>query len=615
MSLELSDKFMCISDPEGYDINQLINNNKESNNRPSENNNLVILGDLLDSTLIGGNINDFLDKKSFNLRNIANFMNNDNIYAALGNRDLNKLKCLKLLMLDNEGNNNNNNKYWYKKYNNLSDMAYNLIDRTKPDKRGNYKGNSLWYVKSLTNKNGWAPVWNNKFKDKWNNESPESQNRCLDRFNIIFGADGAVGTMSAQNLLHTIPHELKQLNLINNNNYNDEFKAALVLCVFILLLSDCKDGEIMNLKINGKNLVGMLRNYYINDRTFVCYYIDKGLEGLKKLYLFSHGGMTSQFFDNDINKLLPNFKLNNGNISISNSTSVNGTSTGGKIIEKYKEYNIETIKYKIKTYNEEYKKLIKKVLNEYSSSETSSEELKILLTTAPYIYKQDEQNIYSAVLYSPVVPGFKNMRNNTINVINYKLCYNIYGHTPDGYSPIIDYVMKEDKIKGYNINCDISNTLIGNTFRANINNNNYSYLLFYLNQNKISNNTSISLNEQNEQLKELGKNLVSVVDYNLLELDDKLLQYLNENENFSYQGKFINNNNNNNSFYLFTELENKPPFEVKIKAFNTDNISGGSKKTKKKFKKVRTKKNKRGKNKKLSKRKKNKLTKRKKKYF
>lgn len=195
----------------------------------SDKNNYLILGDLFDSTgkeSPDRNINiDTKKEKSNNIRNILNIICNHNHRLILGNRDINKLKCGYLTMLQhneiiqevktfNEGNLNNNN---------IKDIFNKL------------KGNIQW----ICDMKNWHAYWGySKFlpkkpkddasqedKTKYNtqveqakkqikqwiteNSSENSSNNTFkNRFDKIFGTDTTIGTMSADALLSYIPDEL-----------------------------------------------------------------------------------------------------------------------------------------------------------------------------------------------------------------------------------------------------------------------------------------------------------------------------------------------------------------------------------------------------------------------
>ena len=90
--------FRLISDPRALILNNWLIIKDES----LINETLIILGDLIDSTCIG-NINkrrSSENKKAFNLQNLQWINDNKNVKkieaVLVGNRDLNKLKCIPL---------------------------------------------------------------------------------------------------------------------------------------------------------------------------------------------------------------------------------------------------------------------------------------------------------------------------------------------------------------------------------------------------------------------------------------------------------------------------------------------------------------------------------------
>ena len=270
--------FRLISDPEGFNIKQLANLTDESLNNET----LIILGDLIDSTCIG-NVNNFGDasenKKAFNLRNLRWINDNDNVNkieaVLVGNRDLNKLKCIPLLNFKNKvKNKDNNDTDWWDNGNSYLEIAKNLEQELK-------ESNGIeWVIDDENLKKYWYPWWNTDFlpkKQEWNPDVDSNNNHCLRRFQLIFGADGSVGTMSAQNLLETIPMELLQTEKISKKEFDEltpNTKAALVLVVFRRLLLLLPKEKINN----NLEFDGLLYDYFNNEKVRVCYHKDFGDE-------------------------------------------------------------------------------------------------------------------------------------------------------------------------------------------------------------------------------------------------------------------------------------------------------------------------------------------------
>jgi len=210
----MTDNIRVISDLEGFDIENYFHDTS----------NLFVCGDILDSTLVGGTslTGNYLEAKSNNLKNILHCAANSNVRLLFGNRDLNKLKCKYLAELNNTGDETN-------KFNNgnvnLSVESYNIL-KQKINKE------NVWNVPNM---NAWYTFWANVGQGKNWTVYPEYKDQPFyDRFLEIFGADNAKdngGTMSAQNLLETIPHEIGIVG-----NADKDYKAFVVLAIFKSML-------------------------------------------------------------------------------------------------------------------------------------------------------------------------------------------------------------------------------------------------------------------------------------------------------------------------------------------------------------------------------------------
>ena len=102
LSGDENDYTLIISDLEGDSILKFFNDiNSFEKFINNINNNIIITGDIIDSTTgFGLNINNCLDTKSNNINNLLLISKYNNIHLILGNRDLNKLKCLSLCKLE-----------------------------------------------------------------------------------------------------------------------------------------------------------------------------------------------------------------------------------------------------------------------------------------------------------------------------------------------------------------------------------------------------------------------------------------------------------------------------------------------------------------------------------
>ena len=222
-------------------------------NKPNE---IIYLGDLIDSSCKSSDENPCDDNEnigrfSFNLSNIAFFNKNKNFTLYLGNRDLNKIKLLRLLELNNIDNlflsKDINDLIHYAKVedhneNNYKDNTKNFIKKLEDISFGEKNKNFLFKKKYLDRKN-WGylkPLWNknnpdnkDKFINRW--EVNTEINSYRDYFDSIFGSDPGKGTMSADLLLHTIYNEVKLI--ANKENIFSEKKISQDIQNYISLIN------------------------------------------------------------------------------------------------------------------------------------------------------------------------------------------------------------------------------------------------------------------------------------------------------------------------------------------------------------------------------------------
>jgi len=268
--------------------------------------------------------------KCNNLKTIFEILKKPNLKLTFGNRDLNKIKVGPLTILKTIDNSQNvlvNNF-------NKGELPLNLSTYLELNK---VVGNLEW-VQKMSN---WYPFWGGINKDNighWRDENEpngiykdkklvRSYGFFEKRFLKIFGADTKVGTMSADNLLETIPTELG-LFIKDNNDFN----AFIVLAVFKSMLLETKlnlpdtFGALIFPKehLNQSKFRGFLYKMYTDDKNnmiihkCVCGMLNNNFceckEGLcncqenKNMYLFSHGGVSSNIIDkntiDEISKVL-----------------------------------------------------------------------------------------------------------------------------------------------------------------------------------------------------------------------------------------------------------------------------------------------------------------------
>lgn len=542
--------FVAISDPEGYDI--LTQAGRFEPAGKDKDKTLYVCGDLIDST--GDISGDRIKTKSHNIRNIMNCLKNENIHLIFGNRDLNKIKCKFLCVLDGNGqetkNFNNGNI-------NLNNQTYlRLKDEFSEEK---YK--KPWKIHRMTH---WYPFWNmqnikledKKDKDdkilkddsklqKWLDENEYSKNFFLDRFNEIFGADTNVGTMGAQNLIHGIPYEI--FGEESKSKLDDE-KAFIVLAVFrSMLIGDnpyCYDFDgCSEEKNNSKFYKSLLVMLYKSLRSYTV----KLLDDNKNTYILSHGGITTKLMDNldSIKSLYKALNSTNNNVNkLKKLLTQNFQQNGGFIKNNVPNKNIEITKLikKIKEIDEIYKKAITNVLNDKMDI-PSYDMLFLLMTTAPYEcgkkaklfenitdknitdknYKQLEDKIKSidcgklsdilkaTELFSPVSPGVNNMRNNMFTLKNRTL-YQLIGHVPMGFGTIVDKFTSSNKQTSYLITLDNSNTFTGTEYNV-VNEKSESFSMFKIDKGIPHISTEIKLNVINGVIGTSLKGRLSIQHY------------------------------------------------------------------------------------------------------
>lgn len=515
-----------ISDPEGYDYNQLCMPPTKADTQEaaaaSEGaastqgatnvavnttgvsglavDNILILGDLLDSTAVAfkpsinnTNIEPFMKIKSFNIRNVNDVVNNKTvkINVILGNRDLNKIKILPLLLFENKTK-------WWTDGESFEDVCNNLIKAVN-----NNNNNNPWLIKDLNEENMFAPIWNRNNKnyktETWQTDNPNN-NSVLYRFNRIFGQDPTIGTMSADKILYTIPYELNQLGFLSDEyiKFGEGFDmdsedtktklAAAVLTFYMLVLLPVENESIKTTIVKKKdiNLVGLFRKYYTALNTYVC--ASAHDEDTKKLFLFSHGGISKDFIENSTYTITK--KDNNAEISKPPPTEITGGmyklfsydknitfKTSDEIITIIENYN-KAVKDKIKNLFTEYDVLLSKnTTTQYYISDTL---LYLIIISTPY-----NNNGYDMTFLSPIMPGISRLRDDKHMVYSSDTTiYNMFGHVPHGFAPVIDkyeatyYSNTSTRQILYLINCDISNSIIGNYDVATMDKSNYSYLKF-----------------------------------------------------------------------------------------------------------------------------------------
>ena len=460
-----------LSDLEGYQIPNVENNNDEE---------IYICGDLTDSTAFLNNIG-VVKKKVFNLNNIKRVVQNNKIHLLLGNRDINKIKVKLLSKLQNPDKktkitnfNSGNINFSFKTYQDIK----NEIKSTDPTKPTN-----PFYIKNM---NSWYTFWSDSIgKGKnWSVVPDYTTFPFLTRFLEIFGVDNAAengGTMSAQNLLFTIPsevidkitdHKSKPSEVIDkitddkSKNVNDfdlelkmnednDYRAFIVLAVYYSMLSNPKNTPKASFSpSSSSHYYGLLYNLFT--RSNLC----EIKEIKNNIFIFSHGGITELLLNNW--NILKN-ELNSPNNNLLSDYSILKLKGGNLFTNTNQAYTFNDVKTKINEINTFIKKIIIESLD-YEGDKPSQELLLLLKLSSPYSCKMFESKITNSIncsnnfvgdLYSPIMPGLRIMREEYF-FIEGKSVYQFFGHQPVGFSNVIEKFTNKNKNNSYLINLDTS---------------------------------------------------------------------------------------------------------------------------------------------------------------
>lgn len=436
----------------------LITNNKRDLER------FIYCGDIADYT---GQLN-ISDPERYKFLKFIKFINDNHTKFAyvLGNRDTNKLKLLQLILFKEQ-----TNKWWRGSSTdpltniNILDISDTLLSQDKPD----------WLVEDLTS---FYPYWNSSSTvlKEWKGwKSTKTKLSLYERFLAIFGVDPKDGTMSAQNTIVCIALELgllreevniyvNQLNKTQQDQYffNAANKlAALVFTVYARIL----DPELSDAKKKW-DYDGSLYEYLINGN-IVSYAFDKTNESNStKLYLFSHGGVHSNF-NKDLIKTIP-LRENYWKAVDEKMTEMILSQKGGQIdmINNLDLFN-NTIK-------EAMKECFKEFTTGYTDNNTISNNLKFTMTIGTgcgSFYNDDlkkQGSNHKSIekcdnLNTPVLPGYDLIMEDSTNLFTQPKpleIFNIFGHSPTGFGYTFSISKNNSKI----ICTDFSNSFSNSNF-------------------------------------------------------------------------------------------------------------------------------------------------------
>ena len=471
-------KFKVFSDIEGRKLSSYIctncdndmDNQKTCTCLTDNDEKIIICGDIIDSVTSGAEINDdqiqLRNNRKYNLQNLIEIHNNDNIELIIGNRDLNKVKLCVLGKLKqtstltiafNEGS------ILFKSY---SQLCIEIKD-------------DMWEE----NLNDWPLFWITKDTDtdtiKNSSYYMHSSNNqiFLNRYNDIFK-----DSMSANELINTIPLEL------NIDTTDQDYKAFIVFVVFNSILfpvdNTFKYSNIDNKSaISALNFRGLLYNILIKQGKTFLY---KFVKANSTEYFFSHGGITENFMKD------PNILIKYYNSLL---TKKRGILTRYQFIG-----DSETNTNIASHHNNIFNKIIKNVFVNSSSSLIIKQISKIsiqflLLMSAGYdcavgkhnsrfdtFFKCDDNLLHTKLM--PILSGILGMQNDNVSFSNSNstsdTTFNIFGHTPIGVSPIMKVLnnqMTHSSSSGSEKNIILMNLDNSNTFlNMNLNISSKSYL-------------------------------------------------------------------------------------------------------------------------------------------
>lgn len=387
--------------------------------------------------------------------------NSDKIKFLVGNRDINKIKIFQLSEI--ESVDSEIIKLYNMGYPNLDFGAFSSWMYDDSNKI-NFK------IKTM---NEWYPFW--KFNDnkaieglKWDERKDDT---FLDRFYSIFGVDNnkdntKTGTMSAQNTLESIYKELLSLGLIDKIPYDelksykydnkqkliDNYKAYLVLAIYRCLLnnSDISEYNFKQILEDNNEIKLKLENYRgalfkLLEKSFLCAYAVMN----KKLLLFSHGGIPQEFINGGFERAFGEYNgLSNHKIqSYSNLKQIGGFSKKTET-----KLSFDNIQEQIKSSNSIYQRAL-------LSAFTNKNSMLFLLGMSASV--SGFSNIPNTKDISPIMPGYVSMRDNFYFSDSHDELFQIIGHVPAGYGPIVDYFYNEDESKtGWLINLDASQSFL-----------------------------------------------------------------------------------------------------------------------------------------------------------
>ena len=577
-----------ISDPEGYDIETMFDKPKDGNF------DLYICGDLTDSTFIGKfddpKLSAYINLKSNNLKNIYNVVNNDNYNLVLGNRDLNKLKCLLLCELNNDDNSDKGS--IISKFNNgnidLTEEAFNELKEAINTNITNKKGVWKHQMKKF------YPFWNGgieTYKKTWDKDDSDTD-YFKDRFDKIFGLDGSTGTMSAGNLLITIIQELNNIKILNTSNTSPDFESFVVLAIYRSMLMGHVENDFVKEFSSTENFKAYcnkkLKSYnnVLNSNIFYAWLsklynkssVVEVIAEKSNMYIFSHGGINHPMLSN---KLSDNDFLKNINTAMFTDPSKlkpppsppqkggfhSNTKTGvsANDVQLYcnetNEYFTSLILQYIRTYFLSYNNKVTLPNKKKNYHECVNSLIKLIILSGGFNYKNFKNKLENQETYpeysfitedvSPIIftDGKKFRGTDNMFTVNGYTTYQFVGHIPLSYTSTIELYQNQNKNdKTILIYLDTSNSFKGTTVNL-LNNNNKLQSMNYSiinSDGSVSNKSVIALDNSTPNIKTSTPNIKT---YDIAHINDMIVPELSH------------------SVYISSSLISKAPYNS-----NFDNI-------------------------------------------
>ena len=337
------------------------------------------------------------------------------------------------------------------------------------------------------------PIW-------MEDENRKDINNIYDRFELIFGKDASIGTMSALVTLKCIPNEV--IGSGNMKNFYEsvlnidvekdvekkkEIRAALTIAIFMRMLDKnlWKKEKSERDKYTEVSRFGALDGYlyYYLMNAPAAYYgeIDKNL------FLFAHGGITQNFLDKggQINKKTivgwdETVKNKQGSKKYWEEEKAKRKAEKAAKEEKGgggdKEGGEIQIQFQIQKYNKECHDLLQNFFNKVSISKKISKNLKeeLHMWVGPML---SLLNLSAGTKTNPNQKKDPSNENLDTYAGNYEKLFNVFGHA--SVSSCYTLGKAKESTKTYFINTDFSTTL----FKADIacdDNYNNNYLLLIL---------------------------------------------------------------------------------------------------------------------------------------